>query len=769
MTAALRARLQGRLDPWLAASVIAPLVSFVPFLSGLALGGCFYYRDLATYFYPVRRFVVAGLRAGAIPHWNPYVNEGSPVLLPPVGYPLDLLQALLPGPWGFSLLLALHVPLAALTFIGLARRLGSGPVAAALGALVYALCGFTLSSLNLYVHLQALAWAPLVIWTLLRASSGSLRDVVLAGAALGVCLSTSGVEIAAQALACAFVLAAAREVHRLLRFASGVALGIGLAASPLLGLAAALSAGRRHTGFTVAEALQGSVHPVALLQTLIAGLFGDPVAGASRYWGHPYWGGQPYVASLYLGGAVLFLAAIGAASHSRHRARLVLLLLAGLVVALGSSARLDVALELAPALTRFRYPVKAFFTVTIAAALLASAAADRLLASVRAWRWLTSGCAGLAVALLSLSAFERWLPGLFAGLQRSFFAPFYPGGLRAAALRSIAGDAAAGATALLVIAGLGALVLARRLPERTGVVAVAAVVAADLLRAGAALNPTAHASLYDVSPEMAALATRLRQDGGRAFTCVIHAMPGFREAARRNGDKAGLWTTAVWRETLSPLANVDAGVPTTGFDATAFISGERAFTARETMCADPGTLPRLRAAAVRYIISVEPFRHPELELIAVSAPARAAPLSIFVYRLANSLPDPTVWSSPDDVDAGGRARALDGAHARYVDDGTDSVRLAVVSPRSAWLIVRRTNAAGWSATVDGREAAVSLANGRHQAIPVPAGASEVVLRYRAPGGRLGAWVGVASGCVALALWLASPRRAPGQTDNRVPA
>ena len=80
-----------------------------------------------------------GLRQGELRQWNPYVNEGTPVLLPPLGYPIDALQVLAPGEWGFSLLLALHVPLAALTFLGLARRMGSGPAAAALGALVYAL------------------------------------------------------------------------------------------------------------------------------------------------------------------------------------------------------------------------------------------------------------------------------------------------------------------------------------------------------------------------------------------------------------------------------------------------------------------------------------------------------------------------------------------------------------------------------------------------------------------------------------------------------
>ena len=85
------------LDGWTLARVLVPLASLVPFAAGLARGSVFYFRDLSSYFFPIRRFVVEGLRHGEIRHWNPYVNEGAPVLLPTIGYPIDLLQLLLPG------------------------------------------------------------------------------------------------------------------------------------------------------------------------------------------------------------------------------------------------------------------------------------------------------------------------------------------------------------------------------------------------------------------------------------------------------------------------------------------------------------------------------------------------------------------------------------------------------------------------------------------------------------------------------------------------
>ena len=65
---------------------------------------------------------------------------------------------------------------------------------------------------------------------------------------------------------------------------------------------------------------------MSLLQTFMAGLFGDPIAAGTAIGAAPFWGGYPYIVSLYLGGAVLCFVAVGAAASGRHRNRLVLLL-----------------------------------------------------------------------------------------------------------------------------------------------------------------------------------------------------------------------------------------------------------------------------------------------------------------------------------------------------------------------------------------------------------------------------------------------------------
>ena len=80
------------------------------------------------------------------------------------------------------------------------RRSDDTTAATTIGGAVYALCGFTLSTLNLYVFLQALALAPLVAGTLRRAATRGGRAVIVAAAVLALALTTLAVEFVGQAL-----------------------------------------------------------------------------------------------------------------------------------------------------------------------------------------------------------------------------------------------------------------------------------------------------------------------------------------------------------------------------------------------------------------------------------------------------------------------------------------------------------------------------------------------------------------------------------------
>ena len=120
-------------------------------------------------------------------------------------------------------------------------------------------------------------------------------------------------------------------------------------------------------------ALSHSIHPFALVQTLVGSLFGNPANLANEWWGQNFFPrGFPYVLSLYLGAVALALAATGLGERKAPAGRLLILLGGGLVLALGRYGGLLPLIASIDALRVLRYPVKAFFSVHLAVALAAA-------------------------------------------------------------------------------------------------------------------------------------------------------------------------------------------------------------------------------------------------------------------------------------------------------------------------------------------------------------------------------------------------------------
>ena len=232
-------------------------------------------------FLPLRLFAAREMREGRFALWNPWVFEGSFQL--PAVYPPDLLHALWPSPVFVSWLLTLHLPLAALAAYWLARELGASRPGAFQAGAVYALGGFALSCLNLYVFLQALALAPFVAGLLRRAALRGGRQVPAAALVLALAVSTIAVEFVAQAvvLGVALGLAASPRRQALGRLAVAVVLGVGLAGLPVALVAGLLPETVRGAGLARDVVLANAVHPAVLLQALLPNLFGA-APGARR-------------------------------------------------------------------------------------------------------------------------------------------------------------------------------------------------------------------------------------------------------------------------------------------------------------------------------------------------------------------------------------------------------------------------------------------------------------------------------------------------------
>ncbi len=714
----------------------------------------YFLRDFTVAFVPLRIFAAQELRSLRVPFWNPYIFEGSFQL--PSLYPADLLHALWPSPVFVSWLLTLHLPLAALAAYWLARQVGASRVGGLGAGVVFALGGFALSCLNLYVFLQALALAPFVVGLLRRAASNGGRSIVLAAAVLAVATSTLAVEFVAQAVALGVALGIVEARLRALpRLGLAVTLGVGLAGVPVALLLGLLPETARGAGLGREVALGNAVHPIVLLQALLPNLFGSPAAPAEAWWGGGFFSkGVPYFLSLYAGPLAFGLAALGVA-RLRRGVGLTIVVASGLGLwfALGERAGLaSLMLEL-PLTSAFRFPSKALLLPHLGLSLAVAFGVTRLREEARSYSRLavlTAAAAGVALVVATVIALAPVGLVSWTGVRPAFWPA-----LRAVVFRDAASCAllAAGAVLLAVAVRRGML----RAEPATAV--VIALLAADLARAGGGINRQVNPSFFRLVPEMAALPLR-DPEGGRVFSYGLDHSPAFRSLLRTGGPELTLGAFFISRQILAPFANLlDRLESPEGKDLTAFAPRRLELGPELYDPAEVGRLlPWLRNAAVSRVLSVDPLVHRDLSLL--GAVGMGAPgIAVHAYRLED--PWPRSYLACRVLDEPDAERSLVRPYAPGFDPRND-VALVAASPGTcrrgeAWvrgsrpgleryetkadgagyLVVRASYARGWKARVDGKSAAVLRANGKHIAVPIPAGRHDAELRYEPPGFRVG--------------------------------
>lgn len=751
----------------------------------------YYFRDISLAFLPLRQFQAAELAAGRLPFWNPYVHEGEFML--PSFYPLDLLHVLDASPQFVSWLLTLHLPLAALGAYALGRARGMSQLGAFTCGTVYSIGGFALSTLNLYVFLQALALAPFVVLTCERAATRGGRWIAGAACALAVSLTTLALEIVGQAIVLGALLALWRDPRSdepapgtgeaASRLGAALVLGVGLAGVPVAITLGVLPETQRGTGFAADEAGGLALPPLALFQFLVPNLFGALARPIETWWGGAVFrDGTPYFLSIYLGVLVLALALVGGAKAPR-RERIVLVSAAalGAWLALGPIGGLWTLLHDLPLANAFRTPSKALYVVHLAAALLSGRGADRLAAGA-GWALFAVGSAiGLLVA--GMIAATSWLAtDHISGLLQ----------LEAAAREELAailpGDAARSAAVGLLGLGLAIAVMRARLRPQLAATLLALVVAVDLARAGAGLNRQASPLIFTLLPEITA--ERLHDlGGGRVFAVPVSFSRNFLTWLNTRQTDSDQSMTYAMRQQLEPYNNLPYRVETAGSqDRTRLIPlltslGWTGYDTRDVT----QFLPLLRHAAVSRILSFDPIEHPELRLRS-TATVGLTGLTLRVYEMirpwprvliacrahrastrleAARAPHAADWDPERDVafeDAvAPHGTACSAGHVRTVSLLPGKERYDVESDGVGWLVVRSTHARGWRATLDGEPVVLMRADGRHRAVAVPAGRHVVTLRYEPPWLVPGAAVALLS--FAAVLWILVRR--PGRTQRKV--
>jgi membrane protein YfhO len=747
---------------------LAAAASLLPHLAALLPLRSYYFRDFTVTFYPLRLFQARELRAGRWPFWNPYIQEGTFAL--PACYPPDLLHVFWPGPAAVSWLLTLHFPLAAVAAHWLARELGASRRAAAAAGALYALGGLALSSLDLYVFLQALALAPLVVAGIRRAAERGGRSVPLGAVFLAVSLTTLALEFVLQAVLLGLLLgwAVRPGAQAVKRMAAAVAVGVGLAGCPIAVVLGLMGQTVRGSGFPPEVALGNALHPVALLQVVVPGLFGSLAQPAESWWGAAFFTkGFPYFLSLYLGPLALALAAAGAPALDR-RSRWLMLAAAGLAFwyALGARGGLATVMAALPAARWFRFPVKAVLLPHIVICLLAGLGMDRLRSGVGWGRFALAAAAAIAVCIgVSAAAWQG------AALQWARVDP--------AIARQVGAAIGWGGVTAAAVAGLGLLAAAAvargRAPAPRAALLLSAIAVADVARAAYGMNPQATPAFFEALPEMKAL--RLAElDGGRVFSYGPDESPAFRSFLAARRPARGIWSFFVIRQMLAPYANIlDRVSSPEAKDLTSFVPRPPELSPEDYRPdAVARILPVLRNAAVSRVVSLDPLRHPDLKALA-TIPAGAPGLQIRVYELAHPWPRAYVgcrvlaassvaeasilplqpgFDPARDVALEGPRQAACGAGSVARGRTVPGVeRYEVQSDGAGYLVMRDSFATGWTATVDGGAAAVLRANGKHRAVAVPAGRHVVELRYDPPGLRLGLALTVLAAVACVAMWI----------------
>jgi hypothetical protein len=754
--------------------VLLGLLSLCPDPGAALPRQTYFFRDFTVTFYPLRLFAARELRAGRLGLWNPFVYEGAFAL--PCLHPLDLLHVVWSSPVAVSWLLTLEFPLAALCAYALVRDLGAGRAGAFVAGAIYALGGLARSSLNLYVYLQALALAPLVVLALRRAAARGGRFIPGAALALALSFTTLAMEFVAQGVLLGIGLGLASAPWRSgsRRLAGALALGLllgGVVLGPILGF---LPETVRGAGLPLDVVLANETHPLTLLQALIPSLFGPPAGAVEVWWGgHFFSHGLPYFVSLYIGPLALALAFVGLRGlDERVRAVLILGAVLGAWYALGSRGGLAPLISSWRPLQAFRFPSKALLLPYLAVTILGGLGAQQLFAG-RAWRRFGRACIALSSLAFAVAACVLIAPrtvAVFAAIEPRVFPSI--------------GQAIAVASALVGLLALVGALVARAVARerlRAGMAAlfVAVLLSGDLVVAGWGLNPQCPASFFDLVPELRA--EHLDSlGGGRVFSYGLDYSPAFASFLAGRPARLGLPSFFANRQILAPYANMIDGVHSPeGKDLTGFVPRlAELWPADYDPRAAGQLLPWLRQAAVAKVLSLDPLDHPELHLRRI-APVGPPGLQIHVYDVDRPAPRAYLACrvvTVETVDEGLRAPfrpgfdlardvALQEAHAASCREGiVDEVRLGsteeryrVVSDARGFLVVRASFAAGFRATVDGEPAPVLRADGKHRAVEVGPGTHEVVMSYDPPGLRAGA-LASGLGLVACAgLLLARPR------------
>lgn len=731
-------------------------------------------------FYPWRELAFEQLRDGTLPTWNPYLGAGAPLLAnyqTAVFYPPNWLWLALPGTLVMSVVALLHIIWAGAGMWLFTGALGYTRFGRAVSMLAFAFSGYGIARLGSFPTANAVAWLPWLFWLLHRIlHRRRTPDVAWLGLAFGLQLLAGHAQTAwygAVGLGLYAAWIAGWQMHReriavrilsLALAGTGMLLGGLVAAIQLIPTAEYLAESQRSGGLDYETLTNLSYHPFRLLTLLSPNFLGTPADGSYLTKGI-YFEDAAYIGFVPLIAAVAALWAWARQVRARRvESELanvpfwVLLVVIGFVFALGKYGPFFRALyDHVPTFDAFREPVRWLILPVFALSTMAGAGVSHWGRGPRIVFWSRlAGAGGGAMALMALAGvlfgdFSETLEVLSWGMI-------------------VLGSWMAIAALLTLIHPLPPLAGSRRVWR--GVVLV--FIALDLAWAAGGLNPTVDADFYDArSIDMdgrvywfddyehaITFGSEEDSDSGEAESGTTTTIEGYfdvtdyRIAVHRQDElRDALLPNITMLDRVPALSNNDPLLPG---HYTAYID------LIESMCEESG--PLLRAAGVGRVYGLIPSGWVPVGEMVAETPydpvfAWLVPSAVWFEdsdSVEAGLRDPD-WSPAETVILAGEpgessageveARSAEGEVARLNDDPAEH-HYHVNSPEAAYLVIAETWYPGWSVAVNGAEADLHRANGAFMAVAVPAGESEVVLRYR-----LNRWP-LAAGITLAALFLA---------------
>jgi hypothetical protein len=710
--------------------------------------------DTFAYSGPNYRVTIDQWRAGRLPLWNDLIFGGVTHAGNPqagVFSPTKLIGLLFDTNRAMNLTVALHLVLMAVTTVFLLRRLGARPPAAFVAAVIMVANGAVLTRTIQFEQIIVLAWTPALLWGItVVLEPGARRWGAMAGtAAVTAMVLVAGhpqivYQVIVMAVAWSIAMAVTRRDHRrLLDLAAAVAAGALAASVHLLAAVAATRDSAITTGRDLDDLASPllSARPHHLAQILLGSVRNVDEAAFA--------GGFESIGHLGVAGA--FLAVMGVVLLATRPDRRAMALVMAITMVLST------VWALGPRTPLFRWAydwVPGF---------------DLARGSAR-WLGVTAVFAAIAAGLGTAELARR------VDMHRG-------DGRRVVDRRVGLVHVVVPAAMLLGVIALGALDVV--LVSGAAVVVPWVVTASVVAALVAVVAPRAPALALValtvvVGAEMITAARHSSMIVTTSTTSFDALEPGPAGALAGLDGLAIAYTDDEWADTgylvagFRPNTNVLAGVATLdGYDGGVQVT-ERFAALIERLSPAPEIELPLRN---NLPLSLDVGLASELGLRWVLMDDRRDADWLLPGWVATDLSDGTftVWENPawlgdavmTEPDGVVRAAVIDRRTPAHlvvdvsVDEGVDVDRT---------LVVHRQTAPGWSVEIDGRTAELVTGGGFFLTVDVPAGSTEVELRYRPRWllpGLLGSIAGLGAIIAMAAVALSAGRRAGRSGDETI--